>query len=225
MQVRATSDPVDHGQTPSAATGRHRLPRRADSDVTVASESLFDAAPAAAFPAESNGVGDTPDDAVAPRWPRLFAYVLLPTLIALLGAGAGLLTWEVVSAHFVRLARAESVRAATDGAVALLTYRPDTVDKDLSAARERLTGAFKDSYTMFTRQEVIPDARAKHTSSVVTVPAAASVQATIDHAVVMLFVNQTFLNDSDPPTSSASDVRVTLEKVGRRWLISEFTPV
>ncbi len=216
-----------------AATGRHRLPRGVDGDVTVASESLLDAAPAAALPAESNGVGDTPDDAVTgtsasavtPRWPRLFAYVVLPPLIALLGGGAGLLTWEVVSAHFVRLARAESVRAATDGAVALLTYRPDTVDKDLSAARERLTGAFKDSYTMFTRQEVIPDARAKHTSSVVTVPAAASVQATIDHAVVMLFVNQTFLNDSDPPTSTASDVRVTLEKVGRRWLISEFTPV
>jgi hypothetical protein len=41
----------------------------------------------------------------------------------------------------------ESLRAATDGTAALLCYKPDTVDKDLGAARDRLTGEFKDSYT------------------------------------------------------------------------------
>jgi Mce-associated membrane protein len=59
----------------------------------------------------------------------------------------------------------------------------------------------------------------------VYIPAAASVSATLHHAVVMVYVNQTFMHDPDPPTSTASSVRVTLEKVGRRWLISEFTPV
>lgn len=41
----------------------------------------------------------------------------------------------------------ESLRAATDGTAALLSYKPDMVDKDLGAARDRLTDEFKDSYT------------------------------------------------------------------------------
>lgn len=236
MRLRLKSGSVDHAQVPGATTGRHR--RRgverelADvpgspipSDSATADEDDFNEVP--------DDVNDTPNDAaestsppaLGRRWARVVAYGVLPALTVVLGGGAGYLTWKVESAHFVQLARAESVRAATDGTMALLNYRPDTVDKDLSAARERLTGKFKTSYAVFTHQHVIPDARKKHISSVVMVPAAALVRATIDHAVVMVFVNQTFISDSDPPTSTASDVRVTLEKVGRRWLISDFTPV
>ena len=137
---------------------------------------------------------------------------LLPALTVVLGGGAGVLTWEVISAHLLESARVDSVRAAQDGAAAILTYRPDTVDSDLGAARDRLTGKFKDSYTLFTHQTVIPDARQKQISSMVYVPAAASVSATLYHAVVMVYVNQTFMHDPDPPTSTASSVRVTLEK-------------
>lgn len=245
MRSRAESDSVDHAQVPGAAKGRHRRRRSVESEPTVVSgspiasdsatvdEDDFDEEPGPVSPESSDHVDDAPDEvaastsppAVGRRWTRVVAYGLLPALTVVLGGGAGCLTWNVVSAHFVQLARIESVRAATDGTVALLTYRPDTVDKDLSAARERLTGKFKTSYAVFTHQHVIPDAREKHISSVVTVPAAALVHATTDHAVVMVFVNQSFISDSDPPTSTASDVRVTLEKVGRRWLISEFTPV
>jgi Mce-associated membrane protein len=42
--------------------------------------------------------------------------------------------------------RGQSLRA-TDGTAALLSCKPDTVDKDLGAARDRLTGEFKDSHT------------------------------------------------------------------------------
>jgi len=231
------------------ATGRHRLPRDADCAVPVTTSPVsssgaadaddFDdepSPPSADTPASAEtpaDVDDSPGDdsariasaSVGARWPRVVAFILLPALLVVLGGAGGYLTWETTSAHFVQQARVESVRAATDGAVALLSYGPDTADKDLTAARERLTGKFKNSYTLFTHQQVIPDARKQRISSVVTVPSAASVRATIDHAVVMVFVNQTFLRDPDPPTSTASDVRVTLEKVGRRWLISEFTPV
>lgn len=58
-----------------------------------------------------------------------------------------------------------------------------------------------------------------------TVPAAASVSATGEHAIVLLFVNQTIIVSQDPPTSTASSVRVTLDKVDGRWLISRFDPV
>ena len=95
------------------------------------------------------------------RWARVVAYGLLPALTVVLGGGAGVLTWEVISAHLLESARVDSVRAAQDGAAAILTYRPDTVDADLGAARDRLTGKFKDSYTLFTHQTVIPDATAE----------------------------------------------------------------
>jgi Mce-associated membrane protein len=57
------------------------------------------------------------------------------------------------------------------------------------------------------------------------VPAAPSVSVTANHAVVLLFVNQTVIMGNDIPTNTASSVRVTLDKIGGRWLISGFDPV
>jgi Mce-associated membrane protein len=47
---------------------------------------------------------------------------------------------------------------------------------------------------------------------------------TANHAVVLLFVNQTIIMGNDIPTNTASSVRVTLDKIGRRWLISGLDP-
>jgi Mce-associated membrane protein len=43
--------------------------------------------------------------------------------------------------------------------------------------------------------------------------------------VALLFVNQTVTVGSDASTETASSVRVTLERVGQRWLVSNFEPV
>jgi Mce-associated membrane protein len=51
------------------------------------------------------------------------------------------------------------------------------------------------------------------------------VSVTATPAVVLLFVNQTVIMGHDIPTSTASSVRVTLDKIGGRWLISGFDPV
>ena len=159
------------------------------------------------------------------RWSRAIAYALLPGLALLLASAAGYLKWQDASVRDAAAARAESVRAAADSTIALLSYKPDTVQKDLEAARGRMTGQFLDSYTSLTRDVVIPGAKQKQISAVATVPAAASVRATENHAVVLLFVNQSVVVKKDAPTSAASTVRVTLDKVGGRWLISQFDPV
>ncbi|WP_410506152.1 hypothetical protein [Mycolicibacterium mucogenicum] len=117
------------------------------------------------------------------------------------------------------------MRAASEGAVALLSYRADTAQKDLDAAKDRLTGTFLDAYTKLTNDVVIPGAKQKQVSAVATVPAAAVSSSTASHAVVMLFIDQTVTIGKDAPTDSASSVRVTLDKVGDRWLISQFDPV
>jgi Mce-associated membrane protein len=159
------------------------------------------------------------------RWSRLIAYGLLPGLALLLACAAGYVKWQDASVRGAAVARAESVQAATDGTIALLSYRPDTVQKDLEAARGRLTGTFLNAYTSLTHDVVIPGAKQKQISAVATVPGAASRSATADHAVVLLFVNQTVIVGQDAPTNTASSVRVTLDKIGGRWLISGFDPV
>src|ERR1700683_4169951 len=70
----------------------------------------------------------------APRripWSRVVAYGLLPVLRLALASGAGYLKWWDGPAREAQAARAESVQAAIDGTVALLSYRADTVEKDL----------------------------------------------------------------------------------------------
>jgi Mce-associated membrane protein len=159
------------------------------------------------------------------RWSRVIAYGLLPALALLLASATGFLKWQDASARDAQAARTESVQAATDGTIALLSYRADTVQKDLEAARGRLTGTFLNAYTSLTHEVVIPGAKQKQISAVATVPAAASISASADHATVLLFVNQTLIIGQDAPTNTASSVRVTLDKVGGHWLISAFDPV
>lgn len=159
------------------------------------------------------------------RWSRVIAYGLLPGLALSLASAAGLMKWRDASVRDATVARAESIQAATDSAIALLSYRPDTVQKDLETARVRLTGTFLNAYTQLTHEVVIPGAQQKQISAVATVPGAASVSASTNHAVVLLFVNQTIIVGQGAPTNSVSSVRVTLDKVDGRWLISQFDPV
>lgn len=159
------------------------------------------------------------------NWARVSAYGVLPGVALVLAMAAGFLKWQDSSVRGADLSRVESVQAARDATVALLSYRPDTVEHDLGAVRDRLTGEFKDSYTSLTRDVVIPGAKQRQISAVATVPAAASVSADLNHAVVLLFVNQTTTVGTSAPTDTASSVRVTLDKIDGRWLISGFDPV
>jgi Mce-associated membrane protein len=158
-------------------------------------------------------------------WPQVLAYGLLPGLALVLAAAGGFLKWQDSSARAAQLARIESVAAAKDSTIALLSYKSDTVEKDLEAAKNRMTGAFKESYSQLINDVVIPGAKRGHISTTASVPAAASVSATANHAVTLLFVNQTAVVDKDPPTDTVSSVRVTLDRIGGRWLISGFDPV
>lgn len=158
-------------------------------------------------------------------WSRVFAYGILPALALVLALGAGYLKWSAGAADDLARARSESVQAARDDAVTLLTYHPETVDKDLAAARERLTGEFKDAYAELTRQVVVPGAKEKHISSVAKANAAASVSATANHAVALVYVDQTVTIGTGAPTDTQPVVRVTLDKVNGRWLVSRFDPV
>ncbi|MDA2892759.1 hypothetical protein PDG61_17700 [Mycolicibacterium sp. BiH015] len=186
---------------------------------------------------ESDGVEEPALAAPGKRgiqWSRVVAFVVLPALALALAAGAGYLKWlddtnragmmSTEPTSHPSLAET-TVQAAREGTIALLSYTPDKVEEQLGAARDLLTGEFRESYTSLTNDVVIPGAREKQISAIATVPAAASVSLSGDKAVVLLFVNQTVTVGQDAPTDTASSVRVTLEKVDDRWLISQFDPV
>ena len=135
------------------------------------------------------------------------------------------MTFTDIKAGQVRDARDQAVQTAKDSTATLLSYNPDTVEKQLTDARGLLTGQFKDSYTQLTTDVVIPGAVQQRISAVATVPRAASVSTETDHAVVLVFVNQTVVVNDSAPTATLSSVRVTLEKIDDRWLISMFEPV
>lgn len=181
-------------------------------------------------PAEPGEVSDGAVTEAVPakrsiEWSRVLAYGILPGLALVLALGAGFLKWQDNSVRDGDAASAESVQVAKDSTIALLSYQPDTVEQQLSDARSLLTGEFQGAYTDLTTNVVIPGAKEKQISAVATVPAAASVSAEPNRAVVLVFVNQTVVVGADAPTDTASSVRVTLDKVGDRWLISGFDPV
>jgi Mce-associated membrane protein len=164
------------------------------------------------------------------QWARVFAYGVLPGLALLLAMGAGFLKWQDDSARLADINNTKSpadqaMQAAKDSTIALLSYKPDTVEQQLTAARDLLTADFRDQYTSLTNDVVIPGAKQKQISAVATVPATALVSADPRHAVVLVFVNQTVIVGQSAPTDTASSVRVTLDKIGNRWLIAKFDPV
>lgn len=155
---------------------------------------------------------------------RVVCFCVLPIVALLLTLGAAYLKYQAGTKSAVERASVESVQAARDSAIAMLSYTPDTAEAKLTAARDRLTGNFRDSYTSLTHDVVIPGAKEQKISATATVPAAATVSASTDHAVALIFVNQAIVIDKGAPSQTNSVVQVTLDKVDNRWLISGFDP-
>ena len=149
----------------------------------------------------------------------------LPVMVALLVLTAGWLYWDGSSRRDARAAGLEAMQAARESVVAVFSYRAETVEKDLDTARERLTGRFLDDYTQLVKTVVVPDAKQRRISAAAKVAAAAVVSAEPDNAVVLAYVDQTTTEGADNPTVARSTVRVTMEKVDGRWLISGFQPI
>jgi Mce-associated membrane protein len=174
---------------------------------------------------DDDEAGDAPDRQGARfSWGRVLI-AALPVLALLLALGVGYLKWLDGTARSSRAAAEESMRAASDSTIAILSYKPETVDQDLKAAADRLAEPFRQQYTQLVTDVVAPGAKQQHISAVATVPAAASVWATGKQAVVLVFVDQTTTIGTDAPTQSTSSVRVSLNKVDGRWLITQFDPV
>jgi Mce-associated membrane protein len=168
---------------------------------------------------------------MAPRRGHVARLLIPLALVALMLASAGLASWMYVNQFRPdRQTGAEvataTIKAASDGAVALLSYGPDTMDKDFAAAKTHLTGNFLGYYSQFTHDIVSPAVQQKAVKTSATVVQSAVTELKPDSAMVLLFLNQTTTSRDNPAGSStASSVKVGLTKVSDSWLISAFDPV
>jgi Mce-associated membrane protein len=152
-------------------------------------------------------------------------------LVVVLLASAGVATWLYFHQYrpdqqTTDAAANVALDAAKNGTVALLTYSPESLDKDFAAAKSHLTGDFLSYYTQFTEQIVTPAAKQKAVKTSAAVVRAAVSEIHPDSAVVLVFINQNTTSKENPDGSfAASAVKVGLKKINGTWLISAFDPV
>lgn len=152
--------------------------------------------------------------------------VAVVVVVVMLSVGAAWLFWDAAARRSAARAGEEAAQAAREAIVAISSYQPATVKAGLqAAAAERLTGAFLDEYTQLITTVVVPEAVGREISATATVPAAAVVSAGENHAVVLAYVDQTRTVGRQPPEQTTDAVRVTMDKVDGRWLISGFEPI
>lgn len=115
------------------------------------------------------------------------------------------------------------IEAASDGAVALLSYSPATLDRDFANARSRLTEDYLAYYQRFADQIVGPSAQRGQVTTSATVVKAAVSELHPSSAVVLVFVKQKTTSKEKPePVVTSSSIRVALTKVSGSWLIDKF---
>jgi Mce-associated membrane protein len=152
--------------------------------------------------------------------------LLAALVIAAVGLATGLFFFQYRPDRQIDDAAAQrAIRAASDGAVAVLSYSSDSVDRDFANAKSDLTGDFLIYYNKFTQEVVAPAVRGKHLTQTAAVVRAAVSELHPDSAVVLVFLNETTTSkDKAQPLTTPSSVRITLAKVNGSWLISKLDP-
>lgn len=182
--------------------------------------------------ADTASIGATPDR--PQRDLRRFVRSLKPVpvmLVLFLGISGGVAGWLYFTQYRPDqqidpgVARA-AVTAAAEGTVALLSYSPDTLDKDFASARTHLAGDFLTYYNQFTQQTVAPEAKQKSLKTIAHVKSAAISELHPDSAVVLVFVDQSTTSKDNPdPAIAPRSALVTMARLNGKWLITKFDPV
>jgi Mce-associated membrane protein len=169
-----------------------------------------------AQPTKSPDVG-----AARPSWASRAIRGAAAAVLICAVAGAACEAWLIVHQHQKANTAHQALTAATTFVNKLTTVDTNAIDKDFGDVLGGSTGEFKDLYTKSSAQlrRVLVDNKAAAHGTVVE---AAVESATMDRVVVLLFVDQSVSNQQAPdPQIDRSRVKITMEKVDRRWLASK----
>jgi Mce-associated membrane protein len=175
-----------------------------------------------------------PESDTSPETPRRRLHAIPVTPLALvlgLLAAGGLAGWVYFSQYRPdtqtdHTVEQSAVAAARDGTIALLSYKPDTLNQDFAAAKSHLSGDFRNYYEQFTKDVITPAAQSKGVMTAAQVVGAATTELHRDSAVVLVFVNQATTSKERPdPAMASSSILVSLARQHGDWLITKFDPI
>jgi Mce-associated membrane protein len=156
------------------------------------------------------------------RW-RVTSMAVLGVLAAGAGAAAVRLAAEAHHDDALTRARSTALAAATTDIRQILSYNYRSINSDLARARNDTTGQFRGEFGVLASQLIGPAAAQQRTITWATVPHASVVSATADQVVVLLFIDQRTASKTQPqPQLAASQVQVTMQRIGGRWLVAQF---
>src|ERR1700749_3364927 len=142
-----------------------------------------------ASPAETTGVIDRFVSNILVHWRSV---LLTTSVIAAVGLTACLFVLQYRPDRQIDDAAARrAIQAASDGAVATLSYSSESIDRDVARARSHLTGEFLAYYDKFTKNVVMPTVKEKHLTQTATVIRAAVSELHPHWPVVLVFLNET----------------------------------
>jgi Mce-associated membrane protein len=119
----------------------------------------------------------------------------------------------------------EIAQIAGDKAVAVLSYKPETVEADMQTAKQNLTGAFLDYYSKYADDTVIPNSKRDQIGTSWELMGSAVTRATPDSAEVLVYLDGVVTKAGDVPNSLISSIRLQMTKDDGAWLISGLDPL
>jgi Mce-associated membrane protein len=156
------------------------------------------------------------------RW-RITSMAVLGAGVVAVAVASVLLATEAHRDDTGERARGAALAAATTEIRQILSYDYRNIGSDLATANSDTTGQFRGQFGILAGQLIGPAATQQHTVTTATVPNASVISATADQVVVLLFIDQSTTSKAQPkPQLTASQIRVTMEYVGGRWLVAQF---
>jgi Mce-associated membrane protein len=175
-------------------------------------------------PTAARGLAARTTAALTARWKMLALAAFLSVTTVL--AGVLYATVHRPDRQSDAAAAQSVIDAASSGTVALLSYAPETLDRDMDRARTLMTGGFLTYYGKFNNDVIAPAVRTKGIKASAQVLNAALMEIRSNEAKVLVFLNQeTVSRDRPEPARTASTVVVSLTKTGNEWLVSALDPI
>jgi Mce-associated membrane protein len=164
------------------------------------------------------------------RTRRIAWWTLVLVLIVGIVSATGFGVWQAVRTYRVEqppdtAARDAVLEVGKSTTIAMLSYTAENVENQLNDSLSLLTGEFRETYDKLIHDTVIPSARQQKISTTAQVPGAAVESISRDRATLILFINQTTTTGTAEPTTSASSVRMGLQKIDDKWLVDKFDPL
>jgi Mce-associated membrane protein len=159
---------------------------------------------------------------VPSRW-RVVTAAVLTLLVAGSGVAAGILDTQASNAAATQRNRDAAAAAAKAEIPQILSYDYKTLSADIARARADTTGGFSGQFSELASQLIEPNAPKQQTVTKAVVPAAAAMDSSGDQVTVLVFVQQSTTSKQQPKAQvSAGQLRLTMQKVNGRWLVSQF---